>query len=110
MNTPDEIDENLKCLEGIAARMKELAELPRDADGLIIDEEREDACREEIRALWERASKIMGLTTDASGYNLFIVDTDGNEVSITEGYGTRTPVNQGEFGPASGTINLDTLV
>ena len=50
------------------------------------------------------------VTTDASGYNLFIVDTDGNEVSITEGYGTRTPVNQGEFGPARGTIDLDNLI
>ena len=59
MNTPDEVDENLKCLEGIAARMKELAELPRDADGLIIAEEREDACQEEIQALMRRSRDIM---------------------------------------------------
>jgi hypothetical protein len=52
----------------------------------------------------------MPVTTDASGYNLFVVDQDGNEVSITEGYGTRTPVNSGEFGPVKETIDLDDLV
>jgi len=50
------------------------------------------------------------VTTDSSGHNLFTVDQDGNEVPLTEGYHTRVPVNQGEFGAKKETINLEALI
>ena len=50
------------------------------------------------------------VTTDASGCNLFTVDKDGNEVSLTEGYNVRTPVNKGAFGVKKEKVNLAELV
>ena len=48
--------------------------------------------------------------SDASGHNLFVVDVDGNEVAITEGWNDRRPVNNGAFGIVAEKVNLDELV
>jgi hypothetical protein len=50
------------------------------------------------------------VTSDASGQNLFVVDHEGNEVSITNGWNERHPINEGEFGPETEKINLETLI
>ena len=51
----------------------------------------------------------MPVSTDASGFNLFTVDKDGREVSLTEGYNTRTRVNKGIFGTITETVNIDEI-
>jgi hypothetical protein len=48
--------------------------------------------------------------TDSSGQNLFVVDMEGNEVSITEGWNIRKPVNGGAFGVKAEKIDLDALL
>jgi len=48
--------------------------------------------------------------TDSSGYNLFLVDIDGNEVPLTVGWHERRPINAGEFGVATEKVNLDELI
>jgi len=50
------------------------------------------------------------VTSDASGHNLFVVDVDGNEVAITEGWNERRPVNNGAFGVSAEKVNLDDLI
>jgi len=50
------------------------------------------------------------VTTDSSGHNLFVVNMDGNEVSITQGWTDRRPVNEGEFGVPTTKVNLESLV
>ena len=50
------------------------------------------------------------VTSDASGHNLFVVDVDGNEVSITQGWTDRKPVNEGEFGQQTTKVNIDNLI
>jgi len=57
--SPDRGDEYLECLESIVARLRALAALPRDAEGLIMDQAREDACRKEISALMRRSRELM---------------------------------------------------
>ena len=54
------IDENYECLQGLAARWEELATLPRDANGLIVDRERADVCWRESQELMQRSREIMG--------------------------------------------------
>ena len=50
------------------------------------------------------------VTTDASGHNLFVIDVDGNEVSITKGWTDRRPINGGEFGMQAEKVNLEKLI
>jgi len=50
------------------------------------------------------------ITTDGSGHNLFTVDMEGNEISLTGGYHERTPVNMGQFGVEIQQVELDDLV
>lgn len=50
------------------------------------------------------------VTTDGSGQNLFTVDLEGNEVSITGGYSERVPLDQDSFGIKGETINIDELI
>ena len=50
------------------------------------------------------------VTTDSSGKNLFVVDLEGFEVPITEGYDTRRPLNGGDFGTQTQKINLEQLL
>jgi hypothetical protein len=50
------------------------------------------------------------VTTDSTGQNLFVVNMEGYEVPITEGYDTRKPINNGEFGIPVEKLDLDKLI
>jgi len=50
------------------------------------------------------------VTKDGSGQNLFVVNLEGQEVPITEGYNSRTPINDGDIGIKQEKLKLEQLI